>query len=221
MIKDRFFLLAATFFWGCAFVAQRVSTDTIGAFAFNGIRFWIGALSIVPVVWWVSRKKVPDFDAPPSFLSLPAACAILGFILFAGASLQQIGMFYTTAGKAGFITALYIVVVPILGLFLRNPLRRPAGTGRRHFLGTAHPDCRSLCPLLSRCLPGSGTIYLLRLLQLSFHASCRGNPDLDCRPGIGHTDSLLRHFLQRLRLHPADCRSGTRAAYGSLPSPEL
>ena len=116
MIKDRFFLLAATFFWGCAFVAQRVSTDTIGAFAFNGIRFWIGALSIVPVVWWVSRKKVPDFDAPPSFLSLPAACAILGFILFAGASLQQIGMFYTTAGKAGFITALYIVVVPILGL---------------------------------------------------------------------------------------------------------
>lgn len=123
MIKDRFFLLAATFFWGCAFVAQRVSTDTIGAFAFNGIRFWIGALSIVPVVWWVSRKKVPDFDVPPSFLSLPAACAILGFILFAGASLQQIGMFYTTAGKAGFITALYIVVVPILGLFLHNPLQ--------------------------------------------------------------------------------------------------
>ncbi len=122
-VKDRFFLLAATFFWGCAFVAQRVSTDTIGAFAFNGIRFWVGALFIVPVVWWISRKQAPDFDTPPSYLSLPAACAILGFVLYAGASLQQIGMFYTTAGKAGFITALYIVVVPILGLFLRNPLR--------------------------------------------------------------------------------------------------
>lgn len=124
MIKDRLFLLAATVFWGCAFVAQRVSTDTMGAFAFNGLRFWLGALAVLPVALWIRRQSKSD-DAPdrPAWLSLPLACAILGFVLFAGSSLQQLGLFYTTAGKAGFITALYIVAVPIVGLFFHNPLR--------------------------------------------------------------------------------------------------
>lgn len=121
-MKDRFLLLLATFFWGCAFAFQRMSTDTIGPFAFNGIRFWIGAAAIVPIVWWVSRKPAEKAATPPSWLTLPVACAILGFFLFSGASLQQIGMIYTTAGKAGFITALYIIAVPIMGIFLYNPL---------------------------------------------------------------------------------------------------
>lgn len=88
MIKDRLFLLAATVFWGCAFVAQRVSTDTMGAFAFNGLRFWLGALAVLPVALWIRRQTKSD-EAPdrPAWLSLPLACAILGFVLFAGSSL--------------------------------------------------------------------------------------------------------------------------------------
>lgn len=130
MIKDRLFLLAATVFWGCAFVAQRVSTDTMGAFAFNGLRFWLGALAVLPVALWIRRQTKSD-EAPdrPAWLSLPLACAILGFVLFAGSSLQQLGLFYTTAGKAGFITALYIVAVPLVGILFHNPLRLTHITG--------------------------------------------------------------------------------------------
>lgn len=128
-MKDRILLLTATFVWGCAFVAQKVSTGALGAFAFNGIRFVVGFLALLPVVWWLNRKPVTLEDKPPEWLSLPVACAIQGFALFAGASLQQLGLFYTTAGKAGFITALYIIVVPIVGIFLHNPLRLSHITG--------------------------------------------------------------------------------------------
>lgn len=128
-MKDRILLLTATFVWGCAFVAQKVSTGSLGAFAFNGIRFVVGFLALLPVVWWLNRKPVVLEAKPPAWLNLPAACAIQGFALFAGASLQQLGLFYTTAGKAGFITALYIIVVPIVGIFLHNPLRLSHITG--------------------------------------------------------------------------------------------
>jgi len=122
-MKDRLLLLTATFFWGCAFVAQKVSTGSMGAFSFNAVRFLIGFIGLYPVAWWLNRRPVSFTEKPPHWLTQTVACAILGFILFGGASLQQLGLFYTTAGKAGFITALYIIVVPLMGLFLYNPLR--------------------------------------------------------------------------------------------------
>lgn len=122
-MKYRFMLLAAALCWGCAFVAQRVSTDTMGPFAFNGLRFWLGAIVITPIAIWMSRGgHTPSYRKLPH-ISLPIACAILGTALFTGSALQQVGMIYTTASKAGFITALYIVIVPFLGLYLNNPLR--------------------------------------------------------------------------------------------------
>ena len=86
MIKDRLFLLAATVFWGCAFVAQRVSTDTMGAFAFNGLRFWLGALAVLPVALWIRRQtksdEAPDRPVPVCnswvfFIRRPARPALL------------------------------------------------------------------------------------------------------------------------------------------------
>lgn len=122
-MKYRFLLLLTAFFWGCAFVAQRVGMDFIGPFGFNGVRFWVGALAVLPLVWWMRRTNTEHLQPRPSWLSLPLACAILGFFLFMGSALQQWGLLFTTAGKAGFITSLYIVVVPLLGLFLKMPLR--------------------------------------------------------------------------------------------------
>ncbi len=118
----RLFLLTAAFFWGCAFVAQRMSTGAIGAFGFNGMRFLLGALCVMPVIIWLSKKHDGPKETKPCAIPLIGACAICGFILYSGAALQQLGIFYTTAGKAGFITALYIVVVPIIGTFLKKPL---------------------------------------------------------------------------------------------------
>ncbi len=122
-MRERILLLIAAFVWGCAFVAQRVSTDIIGPFAFNGLRFWLGALSILPAAYFLSRKtmSLPKRSAAP--VSLFTATCILGFLLFTGAALQQIGLIYTTAGKSGFITALYIVLVPIISLIFGNALR--------------------------------------------------------------------------------------------------
>lgn len=121
-MKYRFLLMFAALVWGGAFVAQRMSTETMGAYSFNGIRFFMGALSVLPLVFVLTPSSVRR-EIPPRRLSLVAVACITGFVLFAGNAVQQIGLFYTTAGKAGFITALYIVAVPLLGLIFYNPLR--------------------------------------------------------------------------------------------------
>jgi drug/metabolite transporter (DMT)-like permease len=128
-MKYRLMLLAAALFWGGAFVAQRVSTDTMGPFAFNGLRFWLGAVVITPIALWMSRYSHTRTYPRLPHIPLPVACIILGSVLFTGAAFQQVGIIYTTASKAGFITALYIVFVPFLGLFLHNPLRLSHVTG--------------------------------------------------------------------------------------------
>ena len=128
-MKYRILLVVAALIWGAAFVAQRVSTETMGPYAFNGIRFALGALSVLPIALWQGRHNHSHFQKAPHHLSLLTACLLIGFILFAGNTLQQIGLIYTTAGKAGFITALYIVAVPIVGILWHNPLRLSHATG--------------------------------------------------------------------------------------------
>ncbi len=118
MMLARLMLLLTAFIWGSTFVAQRISTDTIGPFSYNMIRFFIGSLALLPVMSFF-KDSIPTRKAPLPFWM---AAALAGFFLFAGASLQQIGLAGTTASKAGFITALYIVFVPIIGLFLGHRL---------------------------------------------------------------------------------------------------
>ncbi|MFZ0614333.1 MAG: DMT family transporter [Desulfobacterales bacterium] len=125
--SDALLLLTATI-WGFAFVAQRLGMDFVGPFAFNGIRFALGSLVLVPFILVQGRR----IAAPAGPGSVSGAKNILwgglsaGVVLFAGASLQQVGLVYTTAGNAGFITGLYVVIVPVLGLFFRQ--RSNAGT---------------------------------------------------------------------------------------------
>jgi len=103
-------------------VAQRVGMEYVGPFTFNGVRFALGSLSLVPLM--LLKRKNPSAIAallPPADRQTVAwGGALAGLVLFMGASLQQVGLVHTTAGNAGFITGLYVVIVPLLGLFWRQ-----------------------------------------------------------------------------------------------------
>lgn len=117
-LKSTILLLLTAMIWGFAFVAQRVGADYLGAFSYNGIRFTLGALSLIPVIFIFEKEK-----KDPAKLKHTIICGIgAGAILYAASSLQQFGIVITqSAGKAGFITCLYTVLVPIFGfLFFRH-----------------------------------------------------------------------------------------------------
>jgi len=113
-LKAELLLLLAAVIWGFAFVAQRVGMDHVGPFTYNGVRFALGALSLLPLLL-ISRRSAASIS-PGGWKPTLAGGLLAGLILFAGASLQQVGIVHTTAGKAGFITGLYVVIVPLLGL---------------------------------------------------------------------------------------------------------
>ena len=110
-------MLLAAAIWGFAFVAQRVGMETMGPHLFNGVRFIMGGLVLLPVVYWLSKRRPErNEQKTTSTQQLLLAGLLAGSFLFAGATLQQVGLQYTTAGKAGFITGLYIFFVPAIGL---------------------------------------------------------------------------------------------------------
>jgi len=115
-------LLLTAAIWGLAFVAQRVGMDYVGPYTFNGVRFALGSLSLVPLLFWLQNRtsKRPRQDARAAWPTILRGGSVAGLFLFAGASLQQVGLVYTTAGNAGFITGLYVVIVPIMGLALHQ-----------------------------------------------------------------------------------------------------
>lgn len=117
-------LLLTACIWGFAFVAQRQGMTSTGPFTFNAVRFAFGAVSLIPLILWMDKRSGRSSrDTEAAAGSAAWKGAGLGLILFAGASLQQIGLQYTTAGKAAFVTGLYMVIVPFLGLFLKQRLR--------------------------------------------------------------------------------------------------
>jgi drug/metabolite transporter (DMT)-like permease len=121
-------LLLTSVIWGFAFVAQRAGMAHVGPFTFNGVRFLIGGLALLPLIAVLDRGRRGRGEAvvPLGSRSLLVGGALAGAFLFGGAALQQMGIQSTTAGKAGFITGLYVVLVPILGLFIGQ--RTSAGT---------------------------------------------------------------------------------------------
>lgn len=126
-LKNGGMLLLTAFIWGTAFVAQSVGMDHLGPFSFNGIRCLIGAVALLPCIWFLNRmNKDPETDGSEKEKSgkdLITGGVACGVLLFTASSLQQAGIQYTTAGKAGFITAFYIVIVPVLGIFLHKKIK--------------------------------------------------------------------------------------------------
>ena len=120
--KNLFLLFLTAFIWGTAFVAQAVGMDHIGPLTFNAARSLVGGLALLPVIFIFERMKTPqqrqvEGESRKTLLIGGISC---GVALCVASTLQQVGMQYTTVGKAGFITALYIVLVPILGLFFHK-----------------------------------------------------------------------------------------------------
>jgi len=161
-LKADLLLIVTSIIWGFAFVAQRVGMDFIGPFTYNGVRFALGSLSLIPLLLYFNAKKKKPFtvyhpegnaavqsDNARGFQSNQSqhfnhptraqrnadrwvfifGSLAAGSILFIGASLQQIGLQYTTAGKAGFLTGLYVVLVPIVGIVLGHKTGLPTWIG--------------------------------------------------------------------------------------------
>ena len=116
-IRADLLMLLAAAIWGFAFVAQREGMETMGPFLFNTARFFIGTVFLLPIVWYLSKKKKVSTDKETSTKKLWIAGIVAGLFLFTASSFQQVGIQYTTAGKAGFITGLYIFFVPLIGIF--------------------------------------------------------------------------------------------------------
>lgn len=119
-IRNSLILLLTALIWGVAFVAQSVGMDYVGPFTFNAVRSLIGGIVLLPCIALLkkinpSEKTTEDPARAKRNLLLGGVCC--GIALCAASSLQQIGIAYTTVGKAGFITAFYIVIVPIIGIF--------------------------------------------------------------------------------------------------------
>ena len=120
--KSSLMLLLTAAIWGVAFVAQSVGMDYIGPFTFNAIRSLVGGPVLIPCIWLLNRKKPAAQEDTPAqsdrTLFIGGICC--GVALAVASSLQQMGIQYTSVGKAGFITALYIVIVPLLGLLFKR-----------------------------------------------------------------------------------------------------
>lgn len=121
-IKNTIMLLLAAFIWGTAFVAQSAGMDYMGPFTFNGVRSFIGGITLLPciLVFHYQNKKAALENKMGEQKTLFIGGGLCGLLLFVASSFQQLGIQYTTAGKAGFITAFYIVIVPVLGIFLKK-----------------------------------------------------------------------------------------------------
>lgn len=124
--KNFIILFIAALIWGVAFVAQSAGMDYVGPFTFNATRSLLGGIVLIPCVFLLekmNKKQNNDTlenqikDRPKDLLIGGISC---GLVMFTATSLQQVGILYTSVGKAGFITALYIILVPILGIFLKK-----------------------------------------------------------------------------------------------------
>jgi drug/metabolite transporter (DMT)-like permease len=122
-LRANLLMLAAAMIWGSAFVAQRLSLDAIGPFLFTGLRFLLGAAVVSALVLAQRRSTARrSLTAPPPLFDaglLRSGC-LLGLVLAVAISLQQIGLRYTKIANAGFISSLYVVIVPLLGVLLRH-----------------------------------------------------------------------------------------------------
>ena len=130
--KNTFLLFLTAFIWGVAFVAQSVGMDYVGPWTFNASRFIIGAVFLIPCIAFLDGLKKKEAaasgtssekSAPQDKKTLLIGGLCCGIAIAVASTLQQYGISMTTVGKAGFITALYIVIVPILGIFLKKKPR--------------------------------------------------------------------------------------------------
>jgi Permeases of the drug/metabolite transporter (DMT) superfamily len=160
-LRSCLILLLAAGIWGFAFVAQRVGSAYLPTFEFNGVKFSLGALSLIPVILLFQRKSdQPLFSAEKrgrAIRNVLPRGVLMGVILFIASTFQQYGIYDgTSAGKAGFITGLYTVLVPIFGMFL----------GRRSHLSTWISAVIAAAGIFLISVKGNFTVSYGDLLEL-------------------------------------------------------
>ena len=195
-IKGSLSLFLAAIIWGAAFVAQSVGMDYVGPFTFNCVRTLIGGIVLIPCIAFLNRGKVrkKTYFTEKKRLLLGGICC--GVALATGSTLQQFGIMYTTVGKAGFITAFYIIIVPILGLFL----------GKKCGLSVWISVVIALAGLYFLCITdgfsiGKGDIYVFRTASSSWPEQICSCTVKGRYPGL-----LLRRSKISLPGLPVACR---------------
>lgn len=170
------FLLAATMIWGAAFVAQSVGMDHVGPFTFQAVRCLLAFIGLIPVVWIMDRFKHDGRSFLKRWLDkkLWKAGILCGIPLFLACNLQQIGLVDTDAGKSAFLTAMYIVIVPVISIFLRKkpsvwvPISVVLAVGGLYCLCCAEVASVSLSDIL---LLGCAFMFAVQILFVEKFAS--------------------------------------------------
>ena len=121
-------LLLTALIWGFGFVAQRLGMDHVGPFTFNGIRFILGGLCLLPLTLTERSRRAAPMPGMRRINPFRAG-VYAGTVLVVAATVQQVGLVYTTAGKAGFITGMYVVFVPCIGLLMGKRIAWPVWAG--------------------------------------------------------------------------------------------
>jgi len=123
-VRNSILLFLAAVIWGCAFVAQSVGMEYIEPFTFSTLRSFIGSVVLLPCIWFFGKQKNTRASRQKEDKTVLLKCGLLcGILLFTAVNLQQIAILHTSVGKSGFLTALYIVIVPVIGIFIG---KRPA-----------------------------------------------------------------------------------------------
>lgn len=168
-VRNSCLLFLTACIWGSSFVAQSVGMDYIGPYTFNCLRFLIGGLVLLPVIFFSRHRKKDQKDRSKdrTLQKKEILCGgiVCGVVLCIASTLQQIGIIYTTAGKAGFLTAMYIVLVPVLGLFLK----RKAGLQLWLSVGLALIGLYLLCMKGAFSLNGGDVLLILCAVGFSVH----------------------------------------------------
>ena len=164
-MKNNILLVLTALIWGCAFVAQSVGMDYVGPFTFNMARFLIGAIVLLPVIWFMDRQRKTGAEKGAGQKTLIIGGICCGIALAVASTLQQWGILFTTVGKAGFITAMYIVIVPLLGIFIGKKVR-PLIIG---CVAIAVVGFYFLCMTESLCLGLGDFLVLLCAIAFSIH----------------------------------------------------
>ena len=168
-VRNSCLLFLTACIWGSSFVAQSVGMDYIGPYTFNCLRFLIGSLVLLPVIFFSQHRKKDQKDSSKDRMlqkkEMLCGGIVCGVVLCIASTLQQIGIIYTTAGKAGFLTAMYIVLVPVLGLFLK----RKAGLQLWISVGLALIGLYLLCMKGTFSLNGGDVLLILCAVGFSVH----------------------------------------------------
>ena len=210
--KNNVMLVLTALIWGSAFVAQSVGMDYIGPFTFNSLRCFLGGIVLLPVIGVMGRRKktegteVQGDEANRSGKTLWIGGLLCGLALAAASSLQQIGLVYTSAGKAGFITALYILIVPVLGLFLG----RRAGGKTWAGVGLAVVGMYFLCMKEGFSIAYGDVLMIICAFVFSLHILIIDyfSPKVDGVKALLHTVFYLRDSLRGADVCPRKASHG-------------